>query len=102
MARLDKGAIIAALTERLPATIDETGTTDLVTKDGRIKVAADPAELDAAIAALKPLPGYRWLAINAGDLFVASPKTIGTKIGIMDATGRTLKAPDLPRRTGPE
>ena len=102
MATLDKAAIIAALTERLAATVDETGTTDLVAKDGRIKVAATAADVDAAIAALKPLPGYRWLAINPRELFVASPKTIGTKIGIMDATGRTLKAADLPRRTGPE
>ena len=102
MARLDKAAIMAALTDRFTATIDETGTTDLVAKEGHIKVAATPADLDAAIGALKPLPGYRWLAINAADLFVASPKTIGTKIGIMDATGRTLKAADLPRRAGPE
>lgn len=101
MARLDKEAIIAALAERLPATIDDTGAVDLVAKEGHIKVAAAPSDIDGAIGALKPLPGYRWIAINAGDLFVASPKTIGTKIGIMDATGRTLKAPDLPRPTGP-
>ena len=46
---------------------------------------------------LKPLSGYRWIAINGGDLFGASPKTIGTKIGIVDPTGKVLKAADLPR-----
>jgi hypothetical protein len=35
--------------------------------------------------------------INEGDLFGASPLTLGTKIGILDPTGRVLKAADLPR-----
>ena len=98
MARLDQEAMIAALAASLSATRDETGTVDLVADKGRIKVAADPAAIDAAIATLKPLPGYRWIAINSADLFVASPKTIGTKVGIMDVTGRVLKAADLPRQ----
>jgi hypothetical protein len=37
------------------------------------------------------------VAINGGDLFSASPMTIGTKVGILDPTGRVLKAADLPR-----
>lgn len=99
MARLDKAAIVAALSASLPASVDETGAVDLIGDKGHINVAADPGAVDQAIAGLKPLPGYRWLAINSGDLFVASPKTIGTKIGIIDASGRVLKAADLPRRS---
>ena len=37
---------------------------------------------------------------SGGDLFSASPKTIGTKIGIIDHTGKVLKAADLPRPKG--
>ena len=47
---------------------------------------------------LRPLMTYRFLVINRGDLFAASPATIGTKIGILDANGSLLKAADLPRR----
>ena len=39
-----------------------------------------------------------WIAINADDLFTASPRTIGTKVGIVDANGRVLKNADLPRK----
>jgi len=98
MARLDKAAIVASLTTNIAATPDDTGAADLVASKGHINVAADPAAIDAAIAGLKPLPGYRWIAINASDLFTANPKSLGTKVGIMDATGRVLKAADLPRR----
>jgi hypothetical protein len=97
MARSDKSTIVAALTSALPATEDPEGLADLVASQGHINVAAESADIGAAIERLKPLPGYRWIAINSADLFVASPKTIGTKIGIMDMTGRVLKAADLPR-----
>lgn len=97
MSRLDRAGLIAALSAKLPATPDPDGVSDLVAKQGRIAVAASPAEIGPAIERLRPLEGYRWLAINAADLFTASPKTIGTKVGILDATGRTLKAADLPR-----
>jgi hypothetical protein len=98
MARSDKATIVAALAAALPASEDPEGLADLVAADkGHINVAADPAEIGPAIERLKPLPGYRWLAINPSDLFVASPKTLGTKVGIMDSTGRVLKAADLPR-----
>lgn len=99
MARLDKAAITASLTASLPATVDETGVADLVADQGQIVVAAEAASIDPAIARLRPLPGRRWIAINPGDLFVASPKTIGTKVGIMDPSGRVLKNADLPRPT---
>jgi len=97
VSRLDREAIAAALTEKLGATADPAGTADLVASQGLIAIVAAPADLDGAIARLKPLPGYRWLAINPGDLFSASPKTIGTKIGLLDPTGKVLKAADLPR-----
>jgi hypothetical protein len=97
MSRLDRAAIAAALTAKLTATPDPDGVVDLVASQGRIAIAATPAEIDGAIARLKPLEGYRWIAINGGDLFGASPKTIGTKIGIVDANGKVLKAADLPR-----
>ena len=97
MSRLDRDAIGAALTTKLNATPDPDGVADLVAQQGRIAIAPAPGDIDAAIARLRPLPGYRWLAINSADLFTASPKTIGTKIGILDHTGRVLKAADLPR-----
>lgn len=97
MSRLDRDAIAASLTEKLSAVADPDGAADLVSSRGRIAVAATVADVGPAIDRLRPLDGYRWLAINAGDLFAVSPKTLGTKVGIMDATGRTLKAADLPR-----
>ena len=97
MARADKAAIIAGLTASIAAEPDPEGAADLVAKQGRINVAADPAAIGDAIERLKPLPGYRWIAINASDLFTASPKTFGSKVGIMDSSGRVLKAADLPR-----
>jgi hypothetical protein len=97
MSRLDRDAIAAALTAGLSATPDPDGVADLVSSHGLIAIAAAPSEIDGAIARLKPLPGYRYIAINGGDLFSASPKTIGSKVGIMNETGKVLKAADLPR-----
>lgn len=98
MTRLDREGIIASLAERLSAAADPDGIADLVASQGRIVVAGTSAEIGPAIDRIRPLEGYRWLAINAADLFAASPKTIGTKVGIMDPSGRVLKAADLPRR----
>jgi len=97
MSRLDRAAIVDALTGRLGATPDPEGVADLVASQGRIAVAATTAEIKPAIERLRPLQGYRWLAINGADLFGASPLTLGTKIGIMDPTGKVLKNADLPR-----
>jgi hypothetical protein len=97
MARLDRDALIGAAAAALRATPDPEGTADLVAERGHINVAASATELKAAIQRLVPLGGYRWIVINAGDLFAASPLTLGTKVGILDATGRVLKAADLPR-----
>ena len=98
MSRLDRAAILAAISEKLSASPDPDGAADLIASQGRIVVVAEPGQLRAAIDRLKPLDGYRWVAINAGDLFGVSPMTIGTKIGILDQNGRTLKAADLPRQ----
>jgi hypothetical protein len=97
MARLDRAAIAQSLSEHLKAVPDPDGRADLVADQGLINVAAGSAEIDAAIGKLKSIDGYRWIAINAGDLFVASPKSIGTKVGILDPAGKVLKAADLKR-----
>jgi len=94
---MDREAIVTAICAALAATPDPDGTADLVAERGHINVAATAGELKTAIQRLKPLSGYRWLVINEGDLFGASPLTLGTKIGILDPTGRVLKAADLPR-----
>jgi len=98
MSRLDRPALIAALTAALPATPDPDGVADLIADRGRVAVAATAGEVGPEIDRLRPLDGYRWLAINGADLFAASPKTIGTKVGILDSTGRVLKNADLPRK----
>lgn len=98
MSRLDRAGLIAALTAKLPAGPDPDGVVDLVASQGRIAVAASAAEIKSAIDRLRPLDGYRWLAINGGDLFTANPSTLGTKVGILDENGRVLKAADLPRK----
>ncbi|HYU50769.1 MAG TPA: hypothetical protein VEO91_12670 [Candidatus Limnocylindria bacterium] len=97
MARLDRDALLSAIVAALQAAPDPDGLADLVASQGRINVAASGPEIGPAIKRLAPLPGYRWVAINGGDLFSASPLTIGTKVGIIDQTGRVLKAADLPR-----
>lgn len=101
MSRMDREAMLAAVSQALPAQPDPDGAADLVANEGRVRgrinVAATASEIGPAIDRLKPLDGYRWLAINGGDLFAASPKTIGTKVGILDPSGRILKAADLPR-----
>ena len=97
MARLGREAIVSAISGALSATPDPEGASDLVAERGHINVAASAAELKSAIQRLKPLGGYRWLVINEGDLFAASPLTLGTKVGILDPAGRVLKAADLPR-----
>jgi hypothetical protein len=97
VARLGREAIVTAISGALSASPDPEGASDLVAERGHINVAASAAELKSAIQRLKPLGGYRWLVINEGDLFAASPLTLGTKVGILDPAGRVLKAADLPR-----
>jgi hypothetical protein len=97
VARLDREAIVSSISGALGATPDPAGAADLIAERGHINVAATAAELKSAVQRLRPLGGYRWLVINEGDLFSASPLTLGTKVGILDPTGRVLKAADLPR-----
>ena len=97
MARLDRDAILVAISAAVGATADPEGTADLIAERGHLNVAASAAEIKSAIQRLVPLRGYRWIVINAGDLFSASPLTLGTKVGILDPNGRVLKAADLPR-----
>lgn len=97
MSRLDREGILTSISEKLSASPDPDGAADLVASQGRIVAVAEAGQVRAAIDRLKPLDGYRWVAINGGDLFAVSPMTIGTKIGILDASGRVLKAADLPR-----
>ena len=97
MSKLDRDAIAAAISEKLGATPDPDGSGDLVASQGRIAIVATVAEIDGAIARLKPMPGYKWIAINGGDLFSVNAKTMGSKVGILDPTGKVLKAADLPR-----
>ena len=97
MSRLDRDALLAAMTDKLSATPDPEGASDLVSSRGRINIAATAADVGPAIDRLKPLDGYRWVAINGADLFAASPQTVGSKVGLIDQGGRVLKAADLPR-----
>ena len=97
MARLDRDGLLSAVAAAISATPDAEGLADLVGSKGRVNVAATGPEIGPAIKRLAPVPGYRWVAINGADLFAASPLTIGTKVGILDATGRVLKNADLPR-----
>src|SRR5256886_3727729 len=99
MARLDRDGLLNAISTSLKAGPDPDGLADLVASKGRINVAATGAEIGPAIKRLVPLQGYRWIAINGGDLFTASPLTMSTKVGILDATGRVPNAADLPRAT---
>ena len=97
MSRLDRDGLLASAISALSAAPDPEGVSDLVASRGHVNVAATHAEAGAAIRRLASVPGYRWLVINASDLFAVSPLTIGTKIGILDQSGRVLKAADLPR-----
>jgi hypothetical protein len=97
MARLDRHGLHDAVVAATHATPDPEGLSDLVANVGRINLAASGAEVKDAIERLRELPGYRWIAINSADLFAASPLTLGSKVGIIDAGGKVLKAADLPR-----
>lgn len=94
---MDRETILREISSALRAAPDPDGVSDLVAERGRLNVAATATDLKDAVQRLKPLPGYRWIVINSADLFTASPLTLGTKVGILDPTGRVLKNADLPR-----
>jgi hypothetical protein len=97
VARLDREAMVTSISAVLHATPDPQGIADLIAERGHINVAASSSDIKGAVQRLVPVQGYRWIVINPGDLFAASPLTLGTKVGILDPSGRVLKAADLPR-----
>ncbi len=98
MSRLDQAQLIAAISEIMNASPDDSGQADLVSEKGHIVVAADANDFKTAFKRIKKVPGYRWVAINRDDLFLANTLSLGSKAGIIDATGKVLKAADLPRK----
>lgn len=98
MAKLDQAALTAAITAVTGATPDPTGQADLVSDKGNMVVAADMNDFKAAFKRLKTIDGYRWIVINRSDLFGANTLSIGSKAGILDQDGKTLKAADVPRK----
>ena len=98
MSRMTHDELRQAMVEKLAAEPDPDGKADLVCSKGALGIAADHKQIKKVVKRLRPLMSYRFLVINRGDLFAASPATIGTKIGILDANGSLLKAADLPRK----
>ena len=98
MARMTQDQLREAMISRLSAEADPSGQADLICSKGSLGIAADNKQIKKTVKRLRPIDGYRFLVINRADLFAASPATIGTKIGILDANGALLKAADIPRR----
>jgi len=98
MSRLNHDQLHQVISAKLSAEPDPTGRADLICSKGSLGIAADRKQIKKTVKRLRPIQGYRYLVINRTDLFSASPATIGTKIGILDANGSLLKAADLPRR----
>lgn len=98
MNRLGHKELIEQLCARLEGQPDSAGVVDIRLPQGVMIVAATPETIPAAVERLKPLLGYRFLGIHRTDLFIASKATVQTKIGIVDETGVTLKAPDVKLR----
>ncbi len=98
MARMTRDQLQQAMIDKFSAEPDPSGQADLICSKGSLGIAADHKQIKKTVKRLRPLMTYRFLVINRGDLFAASPATIGTKIGILDANGSLLKAADLPRK----
>lgn len=98
MARLDQQALKDAVVGFMQAEPDTSGKADLVSEKGSIIVAAEVDGLKAAFKRIKKVDGYRWVAINREDLFAANTLSLGSKAGLIDQTGKVLKAPDVPRK----
>ena len=98
MARMTHDQLSQAMISKLSAEPDPSGRADLICSKGSLGIAADNKQIKKTVKRLRPIDGYRYLVINRADLFAASPATIGSKIGILDANGALLKAADLPRR----
>ena len=98
MARLNQADLIAAAIEVLGADPDPSGVVDLIGPKGSIIVAAEQADLKSAFKRIKKVDGYRWVVINREDLFAANTLSLGSKAGIVDASGSVLKQADVPRK----
>ncbi len=98
MSRMSKTELTSAIAGLMQAQPDPTGQVDLVSPKGHIIVAAEVDSLKDAFKRIKKVDGYRWVAINRDDLFAANTLSVGSKAGIVDQTGKVLKAPDLPRK----
>lgn len=98
MARLNQEELIAAVSGFMDASPDATGAADLTSEKGSIVVAAAVDDFKAAFKRIKKVDGYRWVAINREDLFAANTLSLGSKAGLIDQSGKVLKAPDVPRK----
>lgn len=98
MARMTHEQLHQGMVSKFAAEPDPSGQADLICSKGALGIAADHKQIKKTIKRLRSVDGYRFLVINRGDLFLANPATIGTKIGILDQDGALLKAADLPRR----
>lgn len=97
MSRLDQAALIAAAAEMFNGSPDPDGVVDLISDEGSIIVAAQATDFKKAFKRLRKVEGYRWLVLNREDLFLANNMSVGSKAGIKDQHGNTLKAAALPR-----
>ncbi len=98
MARFDDAGLRAQAQTVLGAQPDASGVADLIFDKGAIVVIAETKDLKAGFKRLKSIDGFRWAMINKEDLFAANTLSIGSKAGIIDAAGITLKAAALPRK----
>ena len=90
-------ALCESIGAAVGASPDPSGDADLVFDNGSIVVASEVADLKKAFKRVKKINGYRWVAINREDLFGANPLSLGSKAGILDASGKVLKNADTPR-----
>lgn len=98
MARLNHDQMVAAATEVLGASADETGNADLVFDKGQLLLAAELNDMKKIFKRAKKLEGYKWVMINGADLVLANTLSIGSKAGILDVEGKVLKNADIPRK----
>ena len=99
MARYDDAGLRNQAIEALGAEPDPSGVADLIFEKGSIVVIADPNDMKAGFKRLKKMDGFRWALINKEDLFAANTLSLGSKAGLIDASGAVLKAAALPRKS---
>jgi len=98
MARQNREQLIAAAQADLGAAADDSGQADLTFDRGSIVVAAEMDDLKSAFKRVKKVDGYRWVLLNEEDLFAANTLSIGSKAGMITASGKVLKNADVPRK----